>query len=566
MPSPVRWLPSRDLVGVCFAAAAASCSPATPVDGAERPWLTEITDEVGLDYLHEPGARGEYAMPEIMGAGVALFDAEEDGDLDIYCANGSGRLPSVEREATPWSRFYRQEGGRFVDATDAAGLGDGRYAMGPAVADADNDGDSDVYVTHYGPNTLYLNDGRAHFADDTAAAGLDGGGWSSASAFFDFDRDGDLDLFVARYVDFDPTKACFDNAGQRDYCGPKAFPPVSDLLFRNEGGASFTDISHAAGVDALAAAGLGVVCGDLDDDGWQDVFVANDAYPNHLWINQRDGTVREQAMLRGAALNLNGQPQAGMGIAMADFDGDRRPDLFITHLREEASILYLNQGAAGFRDATGASGLGPPSMRFTGFGTAALDFDRDTDLDLLVLQGAVFHRPPVPGVELSPPWDSYAEPNHFFVNQGQARFEQHDELAGPLCSRIEVSRSLSAGDVDGDGDPDLLVGNVAGRARLYRNDSPEERHWIGIRCRHPRWRRDALGARVTITAGDRVQAQILSSSWSYLSSSPPYAYFGLGEATAVERVDVRWPDGVDEAFLAPAVDRVHVLVRGTGGE
>lgn len=542
----------------------AACAREDTAFAAEPSWLEEVGQASGLAFVQQSGASGRHRLPEVMGGGVALFDAEPDGDLDVYCVNGNARLPAAELDPLASNGFFRQDGpGHFVEATRAAGLVDGRYGMGVAVGDVDNDGDEDVYVTHFGRNTLFLNTAEGRFEDRTEVAGGASSGWSTSAAFFDLERDGDLDLYVARYVDY-REKECFDQAGRPDYCGPRAFAPQHDLLFRNSNGV-LVDATHGAGVDTQAAAGLGVVCADLDEDGWPDVYVANDAYANFLWLNQRDGTLGDEAVRRGAALNLSGQPQAGMGVALGDFDGDLRLDLFVTHLREEPNTLYLNRGAAGFLDATGASRLGPASMPFTGFGVAALDLDRDTDLDLVIANGAVFHRPRVDGVHLAAPWDEYAEPGLLHLNDGGGRFVEASARAGELGRTARIARGLAAGDVDGDGDPDLLVGQIEGRALLFRNDAPAaDRHWLALRCVHEGWKRDALGARVEIRSSGKRQVRVLSSSWSYASSSPPVAWFGLGASTSVESVEVLWPDGRREHFRVPDVDRTHVLVHGRG--
>jgi hypothetical protein len=542
---------------------AGACGEA-PADEPGGSWFAEVTADSGLDFVHASGGRGEFWMPEIMGGGVALFDAEPDGDLDAYCVNGNQGLPALGEDPAGGSRFFRQVApARFEDATADSGLRDGRYGMGVAVGDLDNDGDVDLLVTHVGPDRLYRNGGQGRFEDASQALGLATEGWSSSAAFFDLDRDGFLDLFVCRYVAFGQAKDCFGHAGERDYCGPKVFPPEHDLLLRNQGGTRLVDASSTCGIAGTRAAGLGVECADFDEDGWIDVYVANDAYANNLWMNRRDGTLRDEGQLRGAALNMAGQPQAGMGVIAADFDRDGQLDLFLTHLREEANTLYLNQGGRGFRDATGASRLGMTSMPFTGFGTAALDLDRDGFLDILVANGGVVHGKRFPGCELPEEWAPYAEPNLVHRGGPGAAFTAADALGGAFAARVEISRGLAAGDVDGDGDPDVLLGNIEGPARLFRNDAGGG-HWLSVRCVHPGWKRDALGARVELTACGTRQVRTLSSSWSYLSSSPPRAWFGLGECAGPAEVLVRWPDGRSERFELATVDTSVELRHGEG--
>lgn len=538
------------------------------VEPAQGQWFTEITQGVGLDFVHETGAVGHQHLPEVMGAGAALFDFDNDGDLDIYLTNGNHTLPDGRTVAGPVNRLYRQESdGRFTDVTAESGLGDGGYGMGVAIGDIDNDGDADVYVTNLGPDQLYLNRGDGTFENVTAAAGIENDGWSGSATFFDYDLDGFLDLYVTQYVKF-YGQQCYDSAGRHEYCGPKAYKPAHDVLMHNNGDLAapgFTDVSEQAGISSMAAAGLGVVCEDWNDDGWPDVYVANDAYPNNLWINQGDGTFVDDALVLGAAYNLHGQSEAGMGVTAGDFDGDQDPDLFVTHLGQESNTLYRNLGPAiGFNDDTGTSGLGAASMAYTGFGTAAFDVELDGDLDLFIVNGRVRRGDLLPNTAVLPPWNIYAEPNLFYLNDGTGRFRSAGPAAASLCEPIEVTRGLAVGDVDSDGDVDLLVSNLQGRARLYRNDAPRQGHWLRVRAVDPRLKRDAIGARVSVWTGDRCVVRTIRRGFSYLSSSDPRAHFGLGNANRVDRILVRWPDGLEERFGAMPTDQAIELLRGTG--
>ena len=535
-------------------------------NSAAAPRFTEVGGEVGLRFKQQSGAIGNLHAPEIMGGGVAFFDYDNDGALDCYLTNGNDRLPGSPGTGQWTSRLFRQtEDGRFEDVTAASGLGDGGYGMGVAVGDVDNDGWLDVYLANYGPDRLYRNQGDGTFLDVTGEAGIEVDGWSSSASFFDYDRDGFLDLYVARYLDYVPQK-CFGKHS-RDYCGPWVFPPVSDRLLHNNGdpGApGFSDVSEAAGMTSVSAAGLGVVCEDLDDDGWPDVYVANDGHANQLWINRRDGTFGDAAIVSGAAYNMFGKAEAGMGVVVEDFDSDGHLDLFMTHLRDETNTLYRGLGNVAFVDMTGASGLGVPSTRYTGFGTAAFDVELDGDLDILVVNGAVQRGELLEESIMPPPWNAYAEPNHLYRNDGSGRFAIVGESRSSICGDIEISRGVAAGDFDRDGDIDLLIGNIEGRARLYRNDTPRAGHWVTIRAIDPALKRDAVGARITLAAGGRTWSRSVNGGSSYMSSSPPYAHFGLGSASEIDRIEVRWPDGLVEVFSADGVDRIITLNRGEG--
>jgi len=553
-------------------ATASGCTPSSE-HGARAatgeppsPWFVETGPGGGLDFVHETGATGGLHLPEILGSGAALFDFDGDGKLDLYLPNGNFSLDPPGEHGRPVNRLFRQEpDGTFTDATAAAGLGDPGYGLGVAIGDVDNDGDADVYLTNYGEDRLYRNRGDGTFEDATGPAGIRVAGFSTSAVFCDYDLDGWLDLYVARYVRYDPSQYCHNSAGQRDYCGPKAFNPAPDVLLHNNGNGTFGDVSRRAGLHGVAAAaGLGVVCQDLDDDGWPDFYVANDQYANHLWVNRGDGTFDERALLLGAAYNLEGREEAGMGVVAADLDSDLDLDLFVTNMGGETNTLYRNLGGGVFEDATGGAGLAASSLPYTGFGVVAFDAELDGDLDLAVANGRVFRGPREPGATAERPWSFFAEPNLFYLNRGAGRFEAAAEVAAPFTRPVEVSRGLALGDVDDDGDLDLLLTQAQGPARLVRNVAPRSGHWLSLRAWDPRLNRDTIGARIVVSAGGRQRLGTVATGYSYLSSHDPRAHFGLGQARAVDRVDVVWPGGQRERFDVPGVDRAVVLRRGEG--
>jgi len=525
--------------------------------------FTDITVRSKLNFLHNPGVDGSYFMPESIGSGGAFLDYDNDGDLDIYLINGA-RHDTMNGENLPLkNRLFRQEGdGTFVDVTEPSGLGDTGYGMGVAVGDIDNDGDVDVYVSNYGPDVLYRNNGDETFTDISKAAGIANPHWGCSVVFFDYDLDGFLDIYVTNYVAYDTTAVCTDRGGRLDYCGPAGFSGTTDVLYRNNGNGTFTDVSVASGIAKLSSKGLGVVAADLNGDMYPEVYVANDGEPNFLWINRQDGTFENRALVLGAAVNALGRPEAGMGIAMGDIDNDKDLDLFLTHLRGESNTFYRNSSVHGFQDDTSPTGLAGPSMPLTGFGTGFFDYDHDGDLDLAVVNGRVTRGPLLTDTDPPDYWDHYAEPNLLFENDGRGRFRDVSGLGASFCTDIENSRALAFGDVDNDGDIDLLVTNGGGQARLYRNDVPEKGHWLMIRAFDPNLRRDAVGAEITVVVGEKRLVRLIAPGYSYLCTNDPRAHFGLGASSAVDEILVRWPDGKRETFPGVAADQIITLTKG----
>jgi hypothetical protein len=566
---------------------------AQPAAGGED-WFVDAAAATGLDFVHFNGMSGELYFAEMMGGGGALFDFDGDGDLDVFLVQGSmlGGKPLDKATFPPRGplthRLFRNDltvapDGRrtlrFTDVTAGSGIETAGYGNGAAAADYDNDGRVDLYVLAVGGNQLLRNLGGGRFADVTREAGVEERRWSAAASFFDYDRDGWLDLYVGNYVDWSAAqpKFCPDLTGANDYCGPLAFAPQSDRLFRNRGRGPAGEVTfEEATARALPAAApgntLGSVTADLDGDGWLDLYVANDAEPNQLWLNRRDGGFRDEALLAGCAVNERGLPEASMGVDAGDVDNDGDDDLFMTHLNQETNTLYVNDGKGFFADQSRDSGLGPPSWLFTGFGTAFFDYDNDGWLDVATVNGAVklADAPRRAG-------DSYPlhQTNQLFRNlggepagrtaSGLVRFAEVTERAGSAWRLSEVSRGAAFGDVDDDGDTDVLVVNNAGPVRLLLNQVGSARPWLGLRLSGADGRRDQLGARVEVRRrGGPTLWRRARSDGSYLVGNDPRVLVGLGEVAEVTAVRVHWPSGRSEEWTGLPLGAYTTLREGTG--
>jgi hypothetical protein len=522
-----------------------------------RAWFADEAEERGLDFAQRTGQAERYLFPEIVCGGAALFDVDGDGDLDAYLVQADGVLRA--REQREPNRMYANRGdGHFGEVTEASGTADRGYGMGAAVGDADGDGDLELYVTNLGDNVLYENVGGGKFHDVTASSGTAVGLWSSSAGFLDHDLDGDLDLYVANYLHWSEAfeRTCYAPPHGETYCGPKAYDrPIADTLFRNEGGLLFRDVSVEAGLHAAKGNGLGVVALDQDLDGWPDVFVANDASPNQLWQNQRDGTFLDRAVQLGCATDQDGMVKAGMGVGVGDLDEDGDEDLLVVNMQQEPDTLFRNDRAS-FVDRTAASGIRTVTQPFTRFGCAFVDFDQDGLLDLYEANGNILHSYKDYGA------DPFAEPNVLFRGLGGGRFAEVQPRGGTLPVAAHTSRAAAFGDVDGDGDVDVLVVNRDGPTYLLVNRAEPAGHWLGFRV--VEGRSDAIGAVVEVRLGARTLMRTVRSAYSYCAANDLRAHFGLGSAAAVDEVRVRWPRGELETFGAPAVDRYWVLRRGTG--
>ena len=546
------------LYGGCSSGAPEGAGEPAIGQDAPAPWFEEVAVERGLVFNHVSGYRERHLFPEIVGGGAALFDMDGDGDLDAYLVQ-SGDLRDPGGPAGENRLFRNEGGGRFTDVTQDSGTGDRGYGMGVVAGDYDNDADIDLYVTNVGRNTLLRNDGAGRFLDVTDAAGAGHEGWGTSGAFLDHDNDGDLDLFVTNYVEWSmrTEQTCYNASGAEDYCLPTNYKtPGPDVFLRNEGDGTFTDVTEAAGFSAAFGNGLGVGTGDFDGNGFQDIFVANDTMLNQLWLNQGDGTFVDESLLRGCALDEHGKAKAGMGVAVADIDDDDDEDIVVVNLRGQTDSVFRNVDGF-FEDATGKFGMGQTSRWFTRFGVGLVDLDNDGKLDLFEANGRV-----VANLEAMTD-DVFAEPNSVFRGLPDGRFEDVLPQGGTVEPLLETSRAAAFGDVDGDGGIDVLVVNRDGPAHLLRNIVPERGNWARVRVLDVHGR-DALGARVGLQVGDRVTRRVVRSAYSYCASNDAAVHVGLGDATAVDAVEVHWLDGTTETFPAVAAGSAATIRQGQG--
>ena len=532
-------------------------------------FFTDVAKESGLTMLNVFGGTDtkKYII-ETTGTGVAIFDYDNDGWPDIFIVNGT-KLDGFPAGKTPTNHLYRNNhDGTFSDVTEKAGLAHTGWGQGVCVGDYDNDGWEDLYITYYGRNVLYHNNGNGTFTDVSDKAGVAGSGkaWGTGCAFVDYDRDGRLDLMVANYVDFDLSSA--PAPGDRStciwkgvpvMCGPQGLPGAKNILYRNRGDGTFEDVTTKAHIDQTTGHySFSVTTFDFDDDGWPDIFVACDSTPSILYHNNRDGTFTDVAITAGAAFNEDGRAQAGMGSTVADFDGDGKLDIFKTNFSDDTATLYRNNGDGTFDDVTYRAGLGL-NTQYLGWGTMFFDFDNDGWPDLLLVNGHVY-----PEVDSQHLGSNFQEPRILYRNNGNGKFTDISATAGPGITKAMSSRGLAVGDLWNDGRVSAVISNMNAPPSLLVNQVRTPNHWVAFRAVGVKSNRDGIGARVRLKAGARILIDEVRSGSSFESNNDVRVHFGLGVATKIDWVEVRWPSGLLEKFENVSIDSIHALKEGAG--
>jgi len=550
----MTWLPSPALFAI------QSAAPALPV-------FVETAEAVGLTLTNISGEASTDYIIQSTGNGAGFFDYDNDDDLDLVIANGS-TLASYQQGGDPVAALYENRDGLFVDVTPLSGIRANGWGQGVCVADYDNDGNRDFYVTAYGANLLYRNNGDGTFGEIGVEAGVADERWSTNCAFGDYDRDGYVDLYVANYVAFDPDVVP-PRGGSDDsqclyiarpvYCGPRGLDGEPDRLYRNNGDGTFSDVTLEANIEDPGHYGLGVVFTDLDNDGWPDIYVANDSVPNLLFRNMGDGTFEDIGLISGTSLGQTGTPQAGMGLGIADYDGDGLMDIFVTNFADDTNTLYQNVGDMLFFDVTAETGAGRQSRPHLGWGAGFADLDNDGWPDLFVSNGHVY-----PTVDDYEGDTHYAQPKEVYRNLGNGTFEEIASELGADLQTAKSSRGTAMGDYDNDGDIDVFTINMNETPSLYRNDLSDEKHWVGFRLVGVSSNRDAIGARVEIDVNGRTQIGEVRSGGSYLSHNDMRVHFGLGPAERLDQIRIRWPNGNTETLDGVEADRYLTIREGTG--
>jgi len=544
-----RWRAGQWLMAACLFWAATARAEGPIV-------LRDVTRQTGITFVHTDGSSGQRYIVETVSAGLALFDYDGDGDVDIYFLNGAP-LKGAKADVPPTNQLWRNDGDwKFTDVTEKAGVGDTGYGLGVTAGDYDNDGDADLYVNNYGPNVLYRNNGDGTFTDVTRQAGVANGSQVGAGAcFLDMDADGDLDLYVANYVDF-----TYQNHRTRTlggfpaYVGPTSYRGTPDTLYRNDGDGTFTDVSIRSGVAAIKGTGMGMVCADYDGDGDTDVFVGNDVGANSIFENDGSGKFKEVGLISGLAYNVNGTAQGTMGVECGDYDNDGRLDFHVTSYQRDMATLYRNLGNGSFEDVTRRTAAGRGTFPHVTWGNGLVDFDNDGHRDLFIACG-----------HLDDNVDKYTDTTSYFVrnlllrNTGDGKFVNVSDQCGDGLAVKLSSRGAAFDDLDGDGDVDAVILNSRREPTILRNDSAGGNHWIQVRLKGAKTNRDGVGARVTVVAGDLTQIAEVHCGRSYQSHYGTTLHFGLGKQGRIDRVEVRWIGGGVDVFKDVAVDRLVTL-------
>jgi len=538
----------------------------TKCSGRPIPQLEDITAKTGITFSHTADPSKKYIV-ESMSGGVILIDYDRDGWPDIYFTNAPTVAMAIKGEFSPGALYHNNHDGTFTDVTAKSGLNKPCFAMGGAVGDYDNDGWPDLYLTCLGGNILYHNNGDGTFTDVTAKAGVADGRWSTGASFGDYDDDGFVDLMVANYVDFHlndlPGFGSAPNCKYRGIsvqCGPRGLRGAGDALFHNNGDGTFTDVSKAAGVsDPEGYYGMGVIWADFNNTGKLDIYVANDSTPKFLYRNLGGGKFKDIGLQSGTAVSEDGSEQASMGIAVGDYNHTGRPSLYVTNFSDENDLLYRNDGDWNFSEVSYPSGVALPSLPWVKWGTAFVDLDNDGWLDLITVSGHVY-----PQVDSLPSGPSYREPKLLSMNQKDGTFCDASTEAGPALMEKRASRGLAVGDLFNDGNMDVVVGDIDGAPMILRNHGVPGRHWVSFELAGTKSNRLSLNARLKIVAGGMTQTEEIHSGGSYLSQNDLRVHFGLGAATKIDSVEIRWPSGRVETLTNLAVDKFYSVLEGQG--